>query len=156
MCVLLLERSSHAPYTLAVSTRAISVQVSRRDWLQVAKGTILPKFWRAELTTHPGYSWYLERTRAAVHAAAAAAGGGGVVLVCHSAGGWLGRAFLGDPQWFDGAGQGRSVAGTVSATPNPLVRGLVTLGTPHVPPPVGAPCQTTRNVHPPISSDEAT
>ena len=112
--------------------------MSRRDWLRVARGTVLPKFWRAELTTHPGYSWYLERTRAAVQAAADAAGSGGVVLVCHSAGGWLGRAFLGDPQWFS-PGVSRAVAGTVSPTPNPLVRGLVTLGTPHVPPPVGAP-----------------
>jgi broad specificity phosphatase PhoE len=103
----------------------------------VVRGAILPDFWRADLTTHPSYSWYLERVRAAVHSALEGSGAKGVVLVCHSAGGWLGRAFLGDPQWFDGAAQDKGQPGTISPTPNPWVQGLVTLGTPHMPPPAG-------------------
>jgi triacylglycerol esterase/lipase EstA (alpha/beta hydrolase family) len=51
-----------------------------------------------------------------------------VQLVGHSAGGWLARAFLADPDYFDA-----SEAATASY--NRAVRSLVSLGTPHVAPP---------------------
>lgn len=44
---------------------------------------------------HIWYHRYLERVSGTVAAALAETGAGGVDLVCHSAGGWLGRAFLG-------------------------------------------------------------
>ncbi len=57
----------------------------------------------------------------------------------HSAGGWLGRAFLADPRYAPGAGEDsaapRPQPGTLGAAPHPAVRGLVTLGTPQRPPP---------------------
>jgi len=51
-----------------------------------------------------------------------------VDLVGHSAGGWLGRAFLGDPLGFDSPAAAPGV-------PHASVRALVTLGTPQRPPP---------------------
>ena len=71
------------------------MQVERNDWLKVAKGILSLGFWRGKLTTHPSYSWYLQRARGAVHSALAASEGSQVVLVGHSAGGWLARAFAG-------------------------------------------------------------
>lgn len=79
-----------------------------------------------------------------------------VVLVGHSAGGWLGRAYLADPRYQhqDGAGgddaatsaaasnsasaaaaTSRPPPGTQGSRPNPRVRAMVTLGTPQRPPP---------------------
>lgn len=52
-----------------------------------------------------------------------------VVLVGHSAGGWLARAYLADPKYQVAGGR---------AAPNAHVGAVVTLGTPHVPPPPGS------------------
>ncbi len=49
-----------------------------------------------------------------------------MTLVGHSAGGWLARAFLGDARY-----------GAAPGLPNPAVAALVSLGTPHLPPPAG-------------------
>ena len=84
------------------STHEPVLQVTRRDWFRVVPGFLSPKFWRAQLTTHPGYSWYLSRVRSTVQEALQATGASQAVIVGHSAGGWLARAFLGDPQWFVG------------------------------------------------------
>jgi hypothetical protein len=56
-----------------------------------------------------------------------------VDLVGHSAGGWLGRAFMADPKYMNGAG-----ASWDGPPHNGVVRCLVTLGTPHMPPPPGS------------------
>ena len=101
-------------------------------------GFLSPKFWRAQLTTHPGYSWYLSRVRSTVQEALQATGASQAVIVGHSAGGWLARAFLGDPQWFVGNSGTKAGPGQVSDVPNPAVAALVTLGTPQLPPPIGA------------------
>ena len=127
-------------------TRLAQLQVSRRDWLRVARGLLAPGFWRAQLTTHPGYSWYLSRVRDTVLAARQATGAPQVVLVGHSAGGWLARAFLGDPQWFVGEDAGQKAGpGEVSKVPNPAVLGLVTLGAPQLPAPIGV--RARRGLH---------
>jgi len=58
--------------------------------------------------------------------------------VAHSAGGWLGRAFVGDPKYrerFGGVGEGPEVRH------NPAVASLVTLGAPHRPPPPNTPAK---------------
>ena len=68
---------------------------------------------------------YLVKTRAAVEAAVERADGGKVVLMGHSAGGWLARAVMLDEEWAE-----------------QHVRGLVTLGAPHQPPPDGFPDMT--------------
>jgi pimeloyl-ACP methyl ester carboxylesterase len=62
----------------------------------------------------------------AVARAREASGGRRVTLVGHSAGGWLARAFLGDARY-----------GAAPGLPNPAVAALVSLGTPHLPPPAG-------------------
>ncbi|GIL87480.1 hypothetical protein Vretimale_1625 [Volvox reticuliferus] len=126
------------------------VPVERKDWFRVARALLTRGFWQGKLTTHPGYTWYLDRVAATVTHAMRQTGAEQVILVGHSAGGWLGRAYLGDLRY-----QRRQPAddavlvnvaatavatelpgpGTMGATPNPRVRALVTLGTPQRPPP---------------------
>jgi alpha-beta hydrolase superfamily lysophospholipase len=72
-----------------------AIQVERKDWFKVAKGAMSLAFWRGQLTTHPSYSWYLQRVRTTVQHALATSEASQVVLVGHSAGGWLARAFTG-------------------------------------------------------------
>eukprot|EP00892_Ulva_mutabilis_P002429 jgi/Ulvmu1/12187/UM085_0051.1 len=116
------------------------VPVLRKDWLRVAQGITSLDFWRCGLTTHPSYSWYLQRLKSTVRDALETSGAEQVILVGHSAGGWLGRAFLGDSQWFVGEAHVEPNEwvpgpGTFSPVPNPCVQAIVTLGTPQRPPP---------------------
>jgi pimeloyl-ACP methyl ester carboxylesterase len=127
---------AHRPCAVLAHRMLSHMQMSRTDWLQVARGTLNPAFWRGQLTTHPSYSWYLERVRHTVQAALTETGANKVILIGHSAGGWLARAFLGDSQWFVG-NSGGGKAGQVSEVPNPSVAAVVTLGTPQCPPPIG-------------------
>ncbi|KAF8073250.1 METTL7A [Scenedesmus sp. PABB004] len=77
-----------------------AAEVERKDWFAVARSLLRPiKFSRGELTTDPGYTWYLKRVAAAVDAAREASGRERVVLLGHSAGGWLARAFLADAEF---------------------------------------------------------
>lgn len=46
-----------------------------------------------------GYGWYLERLKETVDLAYEESGGQKVLLIGHSAGGWLGRAAMGDGSW---------------------------------------------------------
>ncbi|KAL3921637.1 MAG: hypothetical protein SGPRY_004833 [Prymnesium sp.] len=116
------------------------VPIARLDWLRVAGGLLDPSFVRGEGRVGGlAFGWYLRKGRAAVEEAVAKAregeGGGGeggderggerrggdhrALLVCHSAGGWLARGMcLLDPTWA-----------------RTHVRGIVTLGSPHLPPP---------------------
>lgn len=48
-----------------------------------------------------GYSWYLDKVAATVESALKDSGACQVDLIGHSAGGWLGRAFLGDPKYME-------------------------------------------------------
>lgn len=50
-----------------------------------------------------------------------------VILVGHSAGGWLGRAFMADPMYFESPSED-------PGAPHQGVAHLVTLGTPHIAP----------------------
>ena len=74
------------------------------------------------LDGYASYGWYLRKVAAGVAAAQAATGAAQVDLVCHSAGGWLARAFLADAHDHPEA---------ASASPHPAVASVVTLGTPH-------------------------
>ena len=84
-------------------------QVPRADFLRCADG------------------WYLERTLKTIDEVSAANEGRRVLLIAHSAGGWLARAALADGAWVREGEQAGS-----------FVRALVTLGSPHFPPPAGA------------------
>ena len=111
------------------------VPVDRTDWLRVAGGLLDADFRAGEGTPNGrAFGWYLERTGATVRKAKAKAAASGdadarVLLLGHSAGGWLARAALGD-------GTPESSLARLNAAED--VCGLVTLGTPHLPPPEGA------------------
>ena len=169
--------------------KAYVVPLQRKDWFKVARALLRPGFWSASLTTDPGYSWYLDMVDETVKRALRANPGTRQVdLVGHSAGGWLARAYLGDPKYQGGnkgqklgqddgrrvedespgslslvelfsrifdlflgllSSQPRPTSNSTSnasdlgdsqqletrglRTPNPLVRSLVTLGTPQRP-----------------------
>ena len=110
------------------------VPVERSDWLRVAGGLLDADFRAGEATPDGrAFGWYLERTGEAVRKAKESAAAAGdkdprVLLVGHSAGGWLARAALGD-------GSPEGSLARINALED--VCGLVTLGTPHLPPPAG-------------------
>ena len=106
--------------------------MKRGDWFQVFwKGCLDPKFWAGDAPpTRPAFAWYLELIQSTVEEMCAegdAQNGGDVhvALLAHSAGGWLARAAL--------------ACGDTEITKIPSFRdriaGLVTLGSPHAPPP---------------------
>lgn len=103
----------------SLTTRGWNVdvlQMERLDWLQVfTKGILDLKFWKGDAAPNrPAFSWYLDRVEKAIRDSEEK-----VIIVAHSAGGWLARAVLGYT-----CDQVRSG-----------VLGIVTLGTPHLPPP---------------------
>jgi len=103
--------------------------LKRTDWLQVLNGLFDPLFWKGEADpTRPAFRWYLDRVFSCLENAPTDR----VVVLGHSAGGWLSRAAL---------GFGSKPLGLVSIN---KVAGLVTLGTPHLPPPPGKVMDMTR------------
>ena len=120
-----------ASLSAALTRRGFDTHVlpmERGDWFNVAWALLTWQFWAGCCTADQGYLWYLRRVEAEVERVRAATGAPAVQLVGHSAGGWLARAFLGDDRF----GAARTGA----------VRMLVTLGTPHLAPPPGAPDMT--------------
>lgn len=105
------------------------VPVERKDWFRVGRMALTMDYYRGRCTTHPGYSWYLERVKETVNAAVSSSGSDKVLLVGHSAGGWLARAFLGQLEYRE------DPVNSNEEDPHECVAGLVTLGTPHFPPP---------------------
>ena len=57
---------------------------------KVARSLLAPAYWRGACTTHPGYSWYLSKVKAAVDGLRMETGHERVHLVGHS-GGWVER-----------------------------------------------------------------
>lgn len=124
------------------------VELERKDWAKILRAVFSIGFWTGKSTTEPGYTWYLERVDDAVRRALAAnEGETRVDFVAHSAGGWLGRAYIGgalndvDRSGRRGNGSdGSDPAAGDSKTPvpHPTVRRFVSLGSPHVAPPPGA------------------
>lgn len=101
------------------------VPVKRTDWLKFANGLVTPSFWSQTMTPRdPSFAWYLDKVITTVETAVTEAEGNKALLVGHSAGGWLARAALGDGTW----------AGAAAEEASDLVRGCVTLGSPHLPP----------------------
>lgn len=108
---------------LSAGHRSVSVaRVARHDWLRNARGLLLPAYYQGTLTPDPTLRWYFARVDAAL---SALGGGPPVGMVGHSAGGWLARAYL-----------------AARADRAAEVDALVTLGTPHAPPPAGGFDQT--------------
>ncbi|KAJ4829085.1 hypothetical protein Tsubulata_050231 [Turnera subulata] len=96
----------------------VVAKVSRIDWLRNAAGLVDPNYWRGTLKPRPVLDWYFNRINEAVLQAKELAPGGTLSLIGHSAGGWLARVYLEEFGLSD-------------------VSLLLTLGTPHLPPPKG-------------------
>ncbi|KAF5834129.1 hypothetical protein DUNSADRAFT_9289 [Dunaliella salina] len=131
------------------------VQVNRNDWFRVARGLFTIRFWSSTLSTKPGYTWYLKKVNDTIEEALQETGAEQVDLIGHSAGGWLGRAFIGDPDFFpagtshqqhhlhtnvrasssNDAEGSTSLEDSIKLRPNPRIRSLITLGSPQKPPP---------------------
>ncbi|KGN46263.1 uncharacterized protein LOC101213079 [Cucumis sativus] len=99
---------------------SVVVKVSRIDWLRNAAGLLDPNYWRGTLRPRPVLDWYLKKTDEAIQEAKELAQGGTLSLIGHSAGGWLARVYMEE----FGISQ---------------ISMLLTLGTPHLPPPKGVP-----------------
>ncbi|XP_034709377.1 uncharacterized protein LOC117932302 isoform X1 [Vitis riparia] len=99
---------------------SVVAKVSRLDWLRNAAGLVDPNYWRGTLTPRPVLDWYLKRVDEAVQEAKQLTQGGTLSLIGHSAGGWLARVYMEE----FGVSQ---------------ISLLLTLGTPHLPPPKGMP-----------------
>lgn len=99
---------------------SVVADVSRVDWLRNAAGLTDARYWKGTLRPRPVLDWYLKRVDAAVAEAKQLAQGGSVSIIGHSAGGWLARVFM---EEFGDSG----------------ISLLLTLGTPHLPPPRGVP-----------------
>ncbi|XVF30638.1 hypothetical protein REPUB_Repub16aG0075700 [Reevesia pubescens] len=98
----------------------VVAKVSRIDWLRNAAGLVDPNYWKGTLQPRPVLDWYLKRVNDAVQEANELAQGGTLSLIGHSAGGWLARVYMEE--------FGLS-----------HISLLLTLGTPHLPPPKGLP-----------------
>lgn len=95
------------------------VQVGRADWGRNAAALTDVNWWKGTLKPRPAVDWYLQRVNASLDELKRAVDGGPITLLCHSAGGWLGRVFMLD----------YGVTG---------IDRYITLGSPHAPPPPGA------------------
>ncbi|CAN8255998.1 unnamed protein product [Cochlearia groenlandica] len=96
----------------------VVASVSRPDWFRNAAGLVDPAYWRGTLRPRPVLDWYLKRIDDAVREANELAQGQRLSLIGHSAGGWLARVYMEEYGTND-------------------ISLLLTLGTPHLPPPRG-------------------
>ena len=138
-----LEQDEAVGLTAALRRRGVSavsvVPIARANWLNVLRGLLDIGFLTGDAQPDgPAFMWYLRKSQEAVEQAVAARRGelgdeGGdarVVLLGHSAGGWLARALCDlDVEWT-----------------RRHVRGLVSLGTPHLGPPPDVPDQVRGTV----------
>ena len=111
------------------------LSTKRTDWLQVfLNGALDLDFWLARAPpTRPAFAWYLNRIAASIDELTDNQDDVAVVLIGHSAGGWLARAALG---FGSCTSTGRPENNTYGAAISlDCVLGMVTLGTPHLPPP---------------------
>ncbi|XP_048534277.1 uncharacterized protein LOC125513252 [Triticum urartu] len=98
---------------------SVVARVSRPDWLRNAAGLADPSYWRGTLRPRPVLDWYLNRVEEAVsEARELSSPDGKLSLIGHSAGGWLARVYMEEFGTSD-------------------ISLLLTLGTPHLPPPKG-------------------
>jgi pimeloyl-ACP methyl ester carboxylesterase len=107
--------------------------LQRTDWLQVFwNGAFDLEFWQANASAdRPAFAWYLNRVADCIRELTAEDDDASVVLIGHSAGGWLARAALGH---FSGTSQ-EEEPNEACNIDRGRVLGMVTLGSPHLPPP---------------------
>ncbi|KAJ7519855.1 hypothetical protein O6H91_20G058400 [Diphasiastrum complanatum] len=113
--------ADYASLVSSLEARGISstvAEVSRADWLRNAAGLLDGNYWKGTLTPRPVLDWYLERIRRAIEVAKDLSSSDKVSIIGHSAGGWLARVYMAEFGTSD-------------------IALLLTLGTPHLPPPKG-------------------
>lgn len=98
--------------------KSVVARVSRLDWFRNAAGLADPNYWKGTLRPRPVLDWYLKRVDEAVTEAKEIAQDRSLSLIGHSAGGWLARVYMEEFGKSD-------------------ISLLLTLGTPHLPPPKG-------------------
>mmetsp|Transcript_4361 Transcript_4361/g.8381 ORF Transcript_4361/g.8381 Transcript_4361/m.8381 type:complete len:307 (-) Transcript_4361:1921-2841(-) len=107
------------------------LDIKRSDWFNVfLRGISDFKFWQGDAApTRPAFRWYLDLIAIRIQQICSQTEKPKLVIIGHSAGGWLCRAALG------------FLSGEVKGMPQIIdltnIKGLVTLGTPHIPPPPG-------------------
>jgi len=114
-----LDRGEEVSFVSGLKRRNIAsevVNIRRSDWLKLMNGAASNplSFVKGTCTPYELFSFYLDEVEKTVNTAFKNNEGKQVVLVGHSAGGWLARAYMNNG--------------------NPKIAGLVTLGTPHYPP----------------------
>ncbi|WCJ27684.1 alpha/beta-Hydrolases superfamily protein [Euphorbia peplus] len=102
----------------AYGVPTVVAKVSRFDWFRNAAGLLDSNYWRGTLRPRPVLDWYLNRIDEAILEAKELAQGGKLLMIGHSAGGWLARVYMEEFGISD-------------------ISLLLTLGTPHLPPPKG-------------------
>lgn len=96
---------------------AVSIApIARWQWALNARAIITPQYWTSSLTPRPTLNWYF----AAVDSALAQISSSRLNILAHSAAGWLARAYIAE-----------------NASSTLQIATLLTLGTPHCPPPPG-------------------
>lgn len=91
------------------------------DWLRLIPASVTPEYWKGELSPDVALPFYYEALDKAADELSKQYPERKIQLVAHSIGGWITRAYL----------------GKVSASQRAKFSALVTLGTPHRPPPDG-------------------
>ncbi|KAI8476904.1 MAG: hypothetical protein J3K34DRAFT_455504 [Monoraphidium minutum] len=114
--------ADYGPLADSLRARGLAVAiapVARIDWSRNAAALTDGNWWRGTLKPRPAVDWYLNKVEAAMDGLKREVDGAPITMLTHSAGGWLGRAYMKD---FGTAGIDR----------------FVSLGSPHAPPPAGA------------------
>jgi pimeloyl-ACP methyl ester carboxylesterase len=108
--------------------------LERYEWVRVAGGLFDPNFYTGNCRPDGfGYGWYVNRLRKTIEEAYELGGRDQkVLLIGHSAGGWLGRAALGDGSWNLGTDASTDIFSQPRASDR--VRALITVGAIHRPP----------------------
>lgn len=106
---------------------SVVAKVSRLDWLRNGAGLVDPNYWRGTLEPRPVLDWYLERVEDAIQQLEYPQ----ISIIGHSAGGWLARLYMDQ----------------FPVSHSHHVSLLLTLGTPHLPPPKGVFDQTRGLLH---------
>lgn len=101
-----------------LSKRGLTVdilEINRFQWLTLAKGVFSKAWYSYECTPDNLFSFYFDALTRKIENIKSKSNNSSIVFICHSAAGWLARGYLGE-------------------TSKESVAGLVSLGTPHLPP----------------------
>lgn len=124
-----IQRGIQFSFVNSLTSRGFEVDVvpiQRYEWLKILFALFSKDFWASSCRPSGLFKFYFSAVDKSVRDMHERKNQP-IILIGHSAGGWLARGILGDGTWAS------------STTPScDLVAGLVTLGSPHLPPSVGA------------------